>query len=122
MAAFTKYDFDKGEDVALPGTEDFVQVGDAYAGGWNWSNFSAYYSPSRDRYYWLDEGGCSCSGPGDSVYSVADFQEGSREELTRAAKASVVVGGYAGDDVWTQDHRDRLLDAIRRFDPTKASA
>ncbi|QDF14197.1 hypothetical protein SEA_GARDENSTATE_24 [Microbacterium phage GardenState] len=123
MAAFTKYDHSTGSYKAVPGTEDFIEVDVADTGGYSWSAFGVYFSPSARRYFWLSDSGCSCYSYGEYVASIEDFENGSREDALRAAKAEVTVPTKEDrwGDYFTQDQRDRILAAIRNFDEAAAA-
>jgi len=83
-----KYRWNDGvrEKFQLEGTEDWVVVVELFGdsgGGYEWSEFKAFYSPAARRYFWFGDGGCSCNGWGDYL-DLAMFENGSREDLTRA--------------------------------------
>jgi hypothetical protein len=79
------FDWKTSEYRTIPGTEDWVEVatlGDQ--GGYSWTDFNAFYSPSARRYFWHGDGGCSCNSWADGLTSSADFENGDRETLLRA--------------------------------------
>lgn len=92
----TKYDYDTNKSVPLPGTEDWIEVarlGDQ--GGYEWTDFNAFYSPSSRRYFWHGDGGCSCNSWSDDLGSSADFEDGDRAALLRAWEAFAKEHPYA---------------------------
>ncbi|UJQ87193.1 hypothetical protein SEA_BAILEYBLU_55 [Arthrobacter phage BaileyBlu] len=112
MALVTKFNYETMTNEAVPGTEDFIAVHDFYGGGYDWSSFHAYYSPSARRFFWYTDSGCSCYGPMESVDSIGDFEVGSREDLIRAWNAwAVVTRDY---DVTLDEKISGALE-IRRF-------
>lgn len=80
--------------------DDWIAVTDAFAGDWEWSSISVWYSPSARRYFWYSDAGCSCNSYGDHMDSASEFQDGDR---TAALDA---VSGY--DD--TERARARIRD------------
>jgi hypothetical protein len=116
MPEFTTYDHASGDYKAVPGTEDFVSVVYESTGGYDWSAFGAYYSPSRRRYFWLHDGGCSCNSFGDSVKSVEEFENGDRAALLRAVEEAITVPQRdAYGDYYTAADRARAIAAVRDF-------
>lgn len=82
LSELSRYNFEANESRRLPGTEDWLEVaklGDQ--GGYSWSDFNAYYSPSARRYFWHGDSGCSCNGWGDELGSSEDLQNGGRADL-----------------------------------------
>lgn len=74
----------------LPGTEDWQHVVDlGSGGGYSWETTPFYYSPSARRFFWRSESGCSCNSWGDSIESVADFENGSRADALKAVRRIV---------------------------------
>jgi hypothetical protein len=87
-ALLTKYDWETYTDKPLPGTDDWLEVallGDQ--GGYDWSDFNAFYSPSARRYFWHGDSGCSCNSWGDDLSSADGFENGDRAALLRAWEA-----------------------------------
>lgn len=79
------YDWNGNEYLRIPGTADWVEVallGDG--GGWDWTDFNAFYSPSARRYFWHGDSGCSCNSWGDSLGDADSFENGDRAALLRA--------------------------------------
>lgn len=70
------------EPTAMPGTEDFMHVTSLDAGGYEWAEFHAWYSPRQRRYFWSGQTGCSCYSY--VVDSLGDLQVGSRDDLLRS--------------------------------------
>jgi hypothetical protein len=80
-----KYDYETNQYVPIPGTEDWVEVaklGDQ--GGYDWSDFNAFYSPSARRYFWRGDSGCSCNSWIDDIHDAASLENGDRDALLRA--------------------------------------
>lgn len=92
---------------ALKEAEGLVDVATLYGSeGWDWSEIAVYYKPAARRFYWLDEGGCSCSYFGDfGPYTLGDLQDGDRQAAIEALKA---FGG-------PQDVLDRETANVRDF-------
>lgn len=89
MSALTKFNYTTFKDEPLLGTEDWVSAAelDDGAGGYEWTEFKAFYSPSARRYFWHGDSGCSCNGWGDGVGSASSFEDGDRAALLRAWEA-----------------------------------
>lgn len=64
--------------VALP----VLDAGISY----EWEQFRSWYDAESRIFYWRHDGGCSCNYFWDYVDSLADFQVGRKEDLTRAYK------------------------------------
>ena len=91
----TKLDLDAGEYLPIPGTEDWYLVAETDAGGYSWTTWRAYYSPSARRYFWHGDSGCSCSGWADNLHTSSRFESGSREDAARGLhRFAEVYGGY----------------------------
>ena len=83
----TKFDWRAGDDRPIPGTEDWHLVTEAGDdGGYDWTTWRAYYSPSARRYFWHGDSGCSCSTWGDEVHSAEDFGNGPRADALNALR------------------------------------
>lgn len=67
------------EDAELPGLTPVIYTFD---GGWEWESFAAWTDGAR--YFWFSDAGCSCSGPGEEIHSLADMENGSKDDLIRA--------------------------------------
>ncbi|WP_025157209.1 DUF7574 domain-containing protein [Leifsonia aquatica] len=113
MSAIDRYDYEAGTYVARSGFEDWQEVFHEETGGYEWSGIAGWYSPSRDRYFWLEDSGCSCNGFGDSASSIEDFSNGSRADMLRAAEGYLRVDGRYAD--FTVEERARALAAIRDY-------
>jgi hypothetical protein len=112
----TKYDFDAHESVPLPGTEDWVEVAKLDdQGGYEWTDFNAFYSPAARRYFWHGDSGCSCNSWSDGLGSAADFEDGDRAALLRAWES------FAKDRQYTISVSDYLsgVEEIRNFEETR---
>lgn len=72
-----QYDF----DYADWGLEMVLQT-EAY--DYEWDIFTIFKEAETGYYFWIDEGGCSCNGPLEDVYSKSDFTRGTKQELMRA--------------------------------------
>lgn len=80
-----KYDFETNKYQPISGTEDWVEVGRlGDGGGYEWTDFNVFYSPSARRYFWHGDSGCSCNGWSDGLYSASDLEDGDRATLLRA--------------------------------------
>lgn len=53
-------------------------------GGYDWSIFWMYYSPSARRYFWDSQGGCSCNWWEDP--GQAGWEDGDRRAAMTAAR------------------------------------
>lgn len=84
-----------------------------YPGGWEWSAFAVW----RDdhRFYWYEDCGCSCYGPGEDIRSLADMSNGSADDLVRAYKGWAKEDIFLSEDEKTSAARDIRL-AIRESD------
>ncbi len=82
------YDYSTNSYTAMTGTDDWVEaaaLGDG--GGYEWTEFKAFYSPSARRYFWHGGSGCSCNSWNTDLTSSADFEDGDRGALLRAWEA-----------------------------------
>lgn len=90
------YSYETSSYRRIPGTDDWVEVatlGDQ--GGYDWTDFNAFYSPSARRYFWHGESGCSCNSWGDDLSSASDFQNGERDALLRSWETFAKVNEYS---------------------------
>lgn len=94
------YDYKSNSYVPMTGTEDWLTVADLGEGGYEWTEFKAFYSPSARRYFWHGDSGCSCNGWSDDLSTSADFEDGDRAALLRAWEAFTKDHSYtfSGDD------------------------
>lgn len=92
----TKFDFDACEDLPIPGTEDWHLVAEAGdGGGYDWTTWRAYYSPSARRYFWYGTSGCSCNGWADDLHTSSAFESGARADAARGLRRFAKdCGGY----------------------------
>lgn len=109
-----------GEQV-IEGGEDFVSVTSVGEWGYSWHLLEAWYSPSRDRFYWISGSGCSCNSLMDGVSALGDFLDGDRDALIRAVKDE-----FEDDSPYAAVPKDALakeLHAIRtwRYQPEAAA-
>lgn len=80
-----QYDYESNKYLPMHGTDDWVLVGElGDGGGYEWTDFNAFYSPSARRYFWHGDSGCSCNSWIDDLSAAADFQDGDRAALLRA--------------------------------------
>ena len=84
-----------------------------YSGGYEWSAFAVW----RDdhRFYWYEDCGCSCYGPGEDIKSLAYMSNGSDDDLVRAYKRWAKDDTFLSEDERTSAARDIRL-AIRESD------
>lgn len=78
-------------------------------GGYDWTSFEAFYSPSARKFFWVSGAGCSCDSIGSDVYSVADFENGDRDALARSIRSFAEDYSYAVP----APEVIRALDAVR---------
>jgi len=85
LSELSTYSYESNSYKRIPGTDDWVEtakLGDQ--GGYEWTDFNAYYSPSAHLYFWHGDSGCSCNSWNDGISSAADFENGGRNDLLRA--------------------------------------
>lgn len=72
----------------IEGVEDFEHVLSIDTiGSYEWDSLEAWYSPSRRRFFWIEDSGCSCNYLGQDVWSLSDFLDGDRDALLRAVRS-----------------------------------
>lgn len=66
--------------------DDLVPVTgvDLGSGGYEWDELHAFYSPSRRRFFWYSDSGCSCNSWGDELRTIDDFENGTKADLMAA--------------------------------------
>lgn len=80
-----KFDYETCTYLPFSGTEDWVVVAElGDQGGYNWTDFNAFYSPAARRYFWHGDSGCSCNSWSDDLSTAADFENGDKDALLRA--------------------------------------
>lgn len=94
-------------DEEIPG---LAVVFSKYPGGWEWSAFAAW--KDEYRFYWYEDSGCSCYGPGGGIKSLADMSNGSADDLIRAYVSWAKDDTFLGRDEKASASRDIRL-AIR---------
>lgn len=67
-------------------------------GGYDWDSFHSWLDPETGKFYWYEDGGCSCNGPLDMVSEVGDLSVGSKDELIRAYKRFADQSYYFTED------------------------
>ena len=107
-----KFREDKYRDGIEPGEKisGLTEVFSKYPGGYEWSAFAVW----RDdhRFYWYEDCGCSCYGPGEDIKSLAAMSNGSADDLVRAYKRWAKEDPFLSEDEKTSAVRDIRL-AIR---------
>ena len=61
-------------------------VGIELGEGYNWDSLEAWYSPSRRKFFWLSDSGCSCNCLGMGAGEIGAFESGNRDELASAVR------------------------------------
>lgn len=69
--------------MEIKGTEDFIQVVRAGDYDWEWSEIVVWYSPSRRKYFWFSDSGCSCTYFGEYLTSFEEYKFGDRNAARR---------------------------------------
>ena len=106
-----KYDYQTNKYTPMDGTDDWVEVADLGEGGYEWTEFKAFYSPSARRYFWHGGSGCSCNSWRDDLNSADDFENGDKAVLLRAWES------FAKEHPYTIQVADYLdgVEEIRKF-------
>lgn len=108
-------------DFGIYGTHqlptDWQHVLTVDEGGYEWTTFHAFWSPTARRYYWSGGAGCSCNYWSQDLSTVADFEDGPKDALARAVRAFV-----AEHYILEESDAVTALDELRRFTPAKAGA
>lgn len=117
IETLTKYDYGTNGYIPIPGTEDWVEVGElGTGGGYDWCDFNVYYSPSARRYFWHGASGCSCNSWADDLSGATDFQDGDKDALLRAWQSFAEENNYS---IYVGDYASGVA-TIRGFRPEKA--
>lgn len=92
--------------MSVPGTEDFQFVTSLDdGGGYDWTTWAAWYSPSKRQYFVASGSGCSCNDLSTDVRRLEDFEtNSSKEELKRSLRA------FCDDNFY--DDKPNLMDEI----------
>lgn len=109
-----QYSWVTGKTARIPGTEDWVEVAELAdsGGGYDWTIFNVYYSPSARLYFWHGDSGCSCNAWEDGVSSAADFENGDRDALARSWDR--FADGHYLSDADRADGRSRIAQLSTR--------
>lgn len=68
----------------VEGSEDWEAVAtDFESEDYDWSAISVFWSPSARKYFWYEDGGCSCNGHMDYVNGIGDFHVGDKADALR---------------------------------------
>lgn len=78
-------------------------------GGYDWTRFHAFWSPSARRFFWYGDAGCSCNSWGDYLHRPSDFQDGDLAALQRAFRE------FADEHCLDAGDALRAADEIARF-------
>ena len=78
-------------------------------GGYDWTTFHAFWSPSARRFFWYGDSGCSCKEWGDNLESPSDFYDGDKAALQRAFREFADECCLSAGDVL------HIADQIARF-------
>ena len=113
-----KYDYSSNKYTPIPGTEDWAEVADLGEGGYEWTEFKAFYSPAARRYFWHGDSGCSCNYWTEAIDTADDFENGDKAALLRAWEAFSKEHPYA---IQVADYLDGV-EEIRKFRASKATA
>lgn len=87
---------------------------------YTWDTTTVFYHPDEKKFYWEHDGGCSCNGPLDDVYSLNDLESGSAfdiaKELTSDAER-LSTDKYESNDfkVDAGARAFRLIETIFKF-------
>lgn len=79
---FTNWDGDGG---VPEGCEDFEAVTELSGTDWEWDRIDFWWSPSKRRYFWYEQSGCSCNGPFEYMATLGDFGSGHYADAARVA-------------------------------------
>ena len=111
-----RFDYNKGEYTRRSGTTDWVEVGQlGDGGGYEWTDFNVFYSPTARRYFWHGDSGCSCNSWSDDLGAAADFEDGDRAALLRAWESIAKEHKYS---INAADHIDGV-NTIQSFEESK---
>ena len=91
-----------------------VPVADIFSSeGYDWSNIAVFYKPDARRFFWNQDGGCSCYGPGEYVDNLGDLEDGNRAAAIEALRS---FSPYDEHDMsrWT-DEKEREIRKVRNF-------
>lgn len=72
-----------------------VVVNVSSGGGYDWTIFRAFWSPTERRYFWRGGSGCSCNSWGQGLRTPGSFGDGNRDALGRALRAFVEDYDYS---------------------------
>ncbi|UOE45916.1 DUF7574 domain-containing protein [Agromyces larvae] len=106
--------------LEIPGTEDFQRVADFDdGGGYDWTTWVAWYSPSRRRYFIASGSGCSCNSLSQDIYTIEDFTALASKEAVKEDLRTFIAGRCEGWRVAERPSINDELAAINAFKPTK---
>lgn len=98
------------ELVKGEGLEEVARLDDG-GGSYDWNEMGVYRDPRTGRFFWVSEGGCSCSYFGFYTDSLADMYTGDRNAVLEA------VRDY---EVASDEQRNRACAAIRNLPAVSA--
>lgn len=105
-----------GESYTPEGAEDFEHVAEMFGSDWEWDWIDFWYSPSKRRYFWYEQSGCSCYSPFTSAnVTLGDFGDGSY------ADAMKVILDWESNfwDTPQESQRNKAISALQRHHATQ---
>ena len=71
----------------------------SFGDGYSWTEMEVFYSKELDRFFWVQDSGCSCNALWDDIRSLADLCDGSRQNAANAVRtlAEANRSEYYGD-------------------------
>jgi hypothetical protein len=108
--------------MTVPGTDDFREVA-AFSdgGGYDWTDWVCWYSPSRRRYFIASGSGCSCNSLSQDVQGIADFEAVTSKEAAKNSLRQFIDGRYDYRELRDRPRIDSELAAINEFRPKETN-
>ncbi|SFR75863.1 hypothetical protein SAMN05428970_1981 [Agromyces sp. CF514] len=107
----------------IPGTDDFELVTHFNdSGGYDWTDWVAWYSPTRRMYFVASGSGCSCNSLTDDYYTLGDFVSFHSKETLKADLVSFINDRYEYTDLRNRPRLDDNLAAINSFKSNAVSS
>lgn len=105
----------------IPGTDDFQSVASfSDGGGYDWTDWVCWYSPSKRRYFIAAGSGCSCDSLSTDIHTLGDFESVASKEAAKESLRQFIDERYGYRELRDRPRLDSEIAAINEFRPKKA--
>lgn len=100
----------------IPGTEEFEFVASfSDGGGYDWTDWVAWYSRAERRFFIASGSGCSCNSLADDYWTLGDFEAVATKAAAVASLQSFVDDRFEYRSISERPRLDSEIAAINSF-------